>query len=267
MMTRKLFWLVVVVGLAVPVSASPQAPSGIRGGTPAGTAQGEIFLSAFSEILRRHRGAFNDSTLWRAALDGMIASLNDPYAAVFTPVEVERFDEDNTGNYSGIGVQISQLNNRVTITKVFRDTPADRAGVLEGDMIVAVGDHDATAWTTQDASDSIRGDEGTTVRVTFERPGMSVRIPHSLTRAQVHVPAVTAAIIDQSRVGYVSMDRVARGAAQEVDSVLRMLTASGAESLILDLRRNPGGFLDESLMISDVFLRQGLKLASLQSRG
>jgi carboxyl-terminal processing protease len=194
----------------------------------------------------------------------MIASLNDPYAAVFTPVEVERFDEDNTGNYSGIGVQISQLNNRVTITKVFRDTPADRAGVLEGDVIAAVNDVDASGWTTQNASDSIRGDEGSTVRVSLERPGLSVPMKLTLTRAQVHVPAVTGAFIDNSRVGYIAMDRVARGSAQEVDSVLRVL--SGAQSLILDMRRNPGGFLDESLMMSDLFLKPGLKLASIQSR-
>jgi carboxyl-terminal processing protease len=238
---------------------------GLRPETQAGQEQAEIFISAFKEVLNRHRGAYNDSTLWRNALDGLLKSLNDPYATVFTPVEVERFDEDNTGNYSGIGVQISQLNNRVTITKVFRDTPADRAGVLEGDMIVGVNDYDATAWTTQNASDSIRGDEGTTVNVTFERPGISVPIKHTLTRAQVHVPAVTGAMIEGSSVGYIAMDRVARGSAQEVDSILRVL--GNAQSLILDLRRNPGGFLDESLMISDVLLKPNLKLASLRSRG
>jgi carboxyl-terminal processing protease len=81
----------------------------------------------------------------------------------------------------------------------------------------------------------------------------------------VHVPAVAGAMIEGTPVGYVAMDRVARGSAQEVDSILRVL--SSAQSLILDLRRNPGGFLDESLMISDVLLKPGLKLASLQSRG
>jgi carboxyl-terminal processing protease len=263
-MTRKLLSLVVVVGVLFPASASPQSPGGIREDTPAGQQQAQIFISAFQEILSRHRGNFNDSTLWRNALDGLVESLNDPYATVFTPAEVQRFDEDNTGNYSGIGVQISQLNSRVTITKVFRDTPADRAGLLEGDVIIGVGDNDASAWTTQMASDSIRGDEGSSVRVAIERPGLSVPMKLSLTRAQVHVPAVTGDLVEGTRIGYIAMDRVARGSAQEVDSVLRVL--NGAQSLILDLRRNPGGFLDESLMISDVFLRPGLKLASIKSR-
>jgi carboxyl-terminal processing protease len=264
-MTRKLLCAVAVVGLVYPVSASSQSPGSVPTNSSAGQQQALIFVSAFKEILDRHRGNFNDSTLWRHALDGLIESLNDPYASVFTPTEVERFEEDNTGNYSGIGVQISQLNNRVTITKVFRDTPADRAGLLEGDVIIGVNENDASAWTTQTASDSIRGSEGSSVRVAIERPGLSVPMRLSLTRAQVHVPAVTGDFIEGTRVGYIAMDRVARGSAQEVDSVLRVL--NGAQSLILDLRRNPGGFLDESLMISDVFLRPGLKLASIQSRG
>jgi carboxyl-terminal processing protease len=264
-MTRKLYTLVVVVGLLFPGAASSQAQNGAQGATASGQAQGEIFLEAFREILSRHRGAFNDSTLWRNALDGLVGSLNDPYAAVFTPVEVQRFDEDNTGNYSGIGVQISQLNNRVTITKVFRDTPADRAGLLEGDVIVGVNENDASEWTTQTASDSIRGSEGSAVRVMIARPGMTVPMRLSLTRAQVHVPAVRGDVISGSKVGYLAMDRFARGSAQEVDSVLRRVL-NGSESLIIDMRRNPGGYLDESLMISDIFLRPGLKLASIQSR-
>jgi carboxyl-terminal processing protease len=263
-MTRKLFPLLVAVGLLLPAPASSQNGSRSAGESASGQMQAEIFMTAFQEILRRHRGAFNDSTLWRNALDGLVESLNDPYATVFTPTEVERFEEDNTGNYSGIGVQISQLNNRVTITKVFRETPADRAGLLEGDVIVGVEANDASEWTTQTASDSIRGRAGTPVRIVIERPGIGVPMPLTITRAEVHVPAVTAGIIENSRIGYVALDRVARGAAQEVDSVLRLL--NGVEGLILDLRRNPGGYLDESLMISDVFLRPQLKLASIQSR-
>jgi carboxyl-terminal processing protease len=221
-------------------------------------------MSAFQEIFRRHKNAFSDSTLWARALSGLLESLDDPYAAVFTPREVEQFDEDNTGNYSGIGVQITQLNDQVTVTKVFRRTPADQAGLVEGDVIVGVDGNDSATWTTAMASDSIRGQAGTTVKVTIARQGLTRPIAFDMTRATVHVPAVTGDIISGTRVGYVVLDRVARGAAIEVDSVLRELR--GMEGLILDLRRNPGGFLDESLMLSDVFLQPGLKLASLQSR-
>ncbi len=87
-------------------------------------AEGQVFLGAFKEILNYHQTTFSDSTLWEAALKGLIEGLNDPYATVFTPEEFGDFEEDNTGDYAGIGVQITQLNERVTITAVFRQTPA-----------------------------------------------------------------------------------------------------------------------------------------------
>ena len=267
-MTRKLSPLLLVVGVlwAAPASAqtSSRTPRTPNSESKEGAVQAEIFMSAFQEIFRRHVGAFSDSTLWAMALQGLVESLDDPYAAVFTPSEVEQFDEDNTGNYTGIGVQITELNDRITVTKVFRQTPADQAGLVEGDVIVGVNQHNATDWTTAMASDSIRGRAGTNVRVTIERPGFVRPLPFTLTRTQVHVPAVTADVIDGTKVGYVVLDRVARGAAEEVDSVLRQLDAS--DGLIIDLRRNPGGFLDESLMLSELFLSPGQKLASLQSR-
>ena len=266
-MIRKLSVVLLALGLLLPASAASQnggSTARIRGDSREGTVQAEIFMGAFQEIFRRHKDAYSDSTLWARALSGLLENLNDPYASVFTPSEVTQFDENNTGNYSGIGVQISQLNNRVTITKVFRRTPADEAGLLEGDIIVGVKEHDTQDWTTGMASDSIRGEAGTDVLVRIERSGFSRPLSFDLTRQTVHVPAVTGDIIGGTNLGYVVLDRVARGAAQEVDSVLREL--SGMEGLVLDMRRNPGGFLDESLMLSDVFLGPGSKLASLQSR-
>lgn len=266
-MTRKLVPVLLAIGLLLPNPVASQVRGSTqRGGTTAGAVEEEIFQTALREILRRHWNAPNDSTLWANALNGLIEGLNDPYASVFTPEEATRFDEDNTRNYSGIGVQISQLNDRITITKVFRETPAEQAGLLEGDVIVGVNEYDATTWTTTTASDSIRGVAGTPVKVVVARPGISVSMPFTIKRAQVHVPAVTAGVVEGSRIGYIALDQVTRGSANEVDSVLRV-ALPGSQGLIIDLRRNPGGFLDESLMISDVFLSPGQKLASLESRG
>lgn len=266
-MTRSVF-SILCLGLLTVVPVSAQQVGGSSGGdavTLEGTEQGEIFMGAFREILQRHQGAFSDSTLWVRALDGLVEGLDDPYAEVFTPREVEAFEEQNTGNYSGIGVQITELNDRVTVTAVFHRTPADEAGMLLGDVIVGVDQNDATEWTTAMASDSIRGDAGTGVKVTVEREGFSRPIPLHLTRAEVHVPAVRSAVIPDSEIGYLTLDRVARGSAMEVDSVLRG-PLSGIEGLVFDLRGNPGGFLEESLIISDLFLDRGDRLASLKSR-
>ena len=111
---------------------------------------------------------------------------------------------------------------------------------------------DASDWDTGMAADSIRGPVGTTVGVQFKRPGYERPMAYEITRAEVHVPAVTWGILEGD-IGYVIMDRVARNAAREMNEALAEL--DGRQGLIIDLRRNPGGFLNESLMLADLFLK------------
>ncbi|MCY4572879.1 MAG: hypothetical protein OXF01_08760, partial [Gemmatimonadetes bacterium] len=120
-----------LVVLAAPLSA--QNPRTGRNGPPSVDTASEgalIFLHALERISRNHVSAPGDSTLWELALEGLIEQLDDPYATVFTEEEYGQFTETNTGNYAGIGVQISNLGARVTVTAVFRDTPADGVGML-----------------------------------------------------------------------------------------------------------------------------------------
>lgn len=255
--------LATVLLLPSPGAGQERAARTDRASGSAGAIQARIFEEALDEIAARYREPLTDSALWARALDGLIESIDDPYAAVFTPEEVEAFDEANTGNYSGIGVQITELNDRVTITKVFRGTPADAVGLLEGDIIAGVDGSDALDWTTSTVSDSIRGPAGTDVDVMIERDGFDDPVPFTITRAEVHVPAVEADVLSGG-VGYITIDRVARNVALEVDSVLREIPE--AKGIVMDLRRNPGGYLDESLMMADVFLEPGQTLASLRSR-
>lgn len=223
----------------------------------------DVLASAVDAISRMHMDAFSDSTLWEAAMDGLIGALNDPYAELFTPQESEAWEEDTTGNYSGIGLQITLLNEEVTVTAVFRGFPASEHGISVGDVIVGVNEHDASDWDTGMAADSIRGPVGTDVVVRIKRAGYDRPIPYDITRAEVHVPAVDYGVLD-SDIGYVIMDRVARNAAREMNDALEEL--QGHKGLIIDLRRNPGGFLDESLMLADLFLQPGSTLASTVQR-
>jgi carboxyl-terminal processing protease len=226
-------------------------------------AESQVFLGAFQNILDYHQTTFNDSTLWEQALEGLIQGLNDPYATVFTPEEFGVFEEGNTGDYAGIGVQITQLNGRVTVTAVFRRTPANEAGLVVGDQIVEVKGVDARNWTVDMARDSIRGPVGTVVDMKIEREGIPDPLSFPIRRAQVHVSAITATLLRDS-LGYILVDQVARGSASEVDSAFALLT--DAKGIILDLRRNPGGYLAESLSMADLFLDRGKTLASTVSR-
>ena len=223
----------------------------------------DVLASAVNAISRMHMEPFQDSLLWEAAIDGLIEALDDPYAELFTPAEAEAWEEDTTGNYSGIGLQITQLNEEITVTAVFRGFPADEHGLAVGDVIVGVDEHDASDWTTNMAADSIRGPVGTPVEVRIKRAGYDEPIAFEIERAEVHVPAVYKGVV-QGDIGYVIMDRVARNAAREMNEAL--VEMSDKRGLIIDLRRNPGGFLDESLMLADLFLKPGSTLASTVQR-
>jgi carboxyl-terminal processing protease len=225
--------------------------------------EADVFLGTLQALARLHMNAPTDSSLWEAAIQGMLKSLNDPYASVFTPVESEAWEEQTTGNYSGIGLQITLLNEEVTVTAVFRATPANDVGIQVGDVIVGVNEHDASSWGTDMAADSIRGPVGTQVNVRIKREGFEQPIPFDITRAEVHVPAVSYGVLE-GNIGYAVLDRVARNAAQEMDAALKEL--GDTKGLIIDVRRNPGGFLDESLMLADLFLEPGSNLASTTQR-
>ncbi|HSM04849.1 MAG TPA: S41 family peptidase [Longimicrobiales bacterium] len=257
-----LFLSLLPVGLAAQ-TATNSGSTGSERSTASANVEAQVFVSALQAIGQLYQTPLSDSTLWAHALDGLIESLDDPYAAVFTPEEAEVFEEDNTGNYAGIGVQITELNDVVTVTAVFRSTPADQAGMQVGDVITGVNTHDAIEWSSDMVADSVRGPVGTKVEVTVRREGYDTPLSFPITRDQVHVPAVEADELDGG-VTYVVMDRVARNAAREMDEILR--EHSDASGIIIDLRRNPGGYLDESLMLADLFLKPGQRLASTRSR-
>ena len=225
------------------------------------TDEAQVFLEAFRTISRFHSSALGDSALWERALEGLIEQLDDPYATVFTPAEYDQFREETTGNYAGIGVQIGRLRARVTVTAVFRGAPAHGAGMLVGDRIVWVEGHDATDWTLDQARDSIRGVPGTVVRIRVARDGIQDPIPLDIARDSVHVSAMEATYIEEG-VAHIAIDRIARGVAGELAEAL--VEYDDAHSLILDLRRNPGGYLDEALQLVDLLLAPGQTLASAE---
>ena len=225
--------------------------------------EAQLFLQVFRTISQFHSSAVGDSTLWERAIDGLIEQLDDPYATVFSEEEYGQFTETNTGDYAGIGVQISLLGARVTVTAVFRDTPAEGVGMMVGDRIVWVEGHDASDWSLDQARDSIRGKPGSVVQIRVARDGYQDPVPMSIVRDNVHVSAVQATLIDGD-VAHFAIDRLARGVADEMNEALKEF--SGARALVMDLRRNPGGYLDESLRVADLFLAPGQRLASAEAR-
>ena len=265
MIRKTVLGLSLALVLALPSAGQSQNDAGGRRSARQGvaTAEAQEFLAAFRIIRDYGLEVHSDSTLWFRAVDGLIRELNDAYAQAFAPAEYDEFQENNTGSYAGIGVQITTLNEVITVTAVFRGTPAEESGLQVGDLIIAVNDESTEGWTTGDASDAIRGEVGTTVNLAIARQGLSAPLRPTVRRDSVHVEATEADLVGPN-VAYIGLDRVARGSADEVEAAL--LQFEDARGFILDLRGNPGGYLDESLDISDLFLPEGVRLASAESR-
>ena len=256
------FMLALVLALPSAVASQNSPEQRGAGGQAAASSGAKEFLSVFQAIRDYGLQELSDSTLWYRAVDGLIREIDDPYAQAFSPDEYDDFQESNTGNYAGIGVQITTLNEVITVTAVFRDTPAEESGLQVGDLIIRVNDASTEGWTTGDASSAIRGEVGTTVDLVIAREGITAPLRPTVRRDSVHVSATVAGLVGSS-IAYIRLDRVARGSADEVEAQLSKFSDRG---FILDLRGNPGGYLDESLSISDLFLHEGAGLASAESR-
>ena len=264
-MISRLLLPLIFLSLVGPVGLEAQRlPRGAQRSSQDLDPEEQVFIGTLEAIRDYALETRADSALWEMAIDGLIKELGDPYATVLSPDEVARFEEQSTGNYAGVGIAISQLNGAVTITTVFGGTPAENAGLMVGDRIVGVNSDQGDSWSVDDASSRIRGEPGTTVVVYIDRDGIAQPIPFEIRRDEVHIPAVRAERIFDD-ISYIVLNRVTRNSATEVDSVLTEM-GDDARGMIFDLRGNPGGYLDESLNLADLFLDRGSVLVTTRSR-
>lgn len=226
----------------------------------------------FGQVFQRVQDAAVDSVseteLYEKAARGLVKGLDDPYAELYSPEELGRFQRNNLGNnYGGIGMSIESQNGLITVGNVFPNTPGEAGGVRIGDRIIRVDTIPATGRPLDFITSHLTGVPGTKVQVTFQRAGVAEPIEVTFTRAVIKVPAVPFTDLLDGTVGYIPILRFNEVAAQHVEEAVRDLRRQGAEAFILDLRGNPGGSLEESLKISNLFLQPGQELARVQHRG
>ena len=195
---------------------------------------------------------------------GMLYGLDDPYTFFYTPEEYETMWEEDEGNYAGIGIMITANYNTglCTVTRVFLDSPALEAGLKKGDVLVNVEGIEVTATTLQDAVDIMRGEIGQPVNITVRRGDQL--LDFVIVRAQVHTNYVNSCMLE-GNVGYISLYEFSGDCATEFENHLNALVEQGATSLIIDLRDNPGGWVNAAVSIADLFLDKGT-VATLRYR-
>lgn len=191
------------------------------------------------------------------AASGLLSALGDPYTFYYTPEDYAKLWEDDEGAYAGVGIQISAsyLTGICTISRVFDNGPAREAGVHKGDILYQVEDLMVDAYNLQDAVDIMRGVPGTMVHVVFLRDGE--QIAFDLERASISVNRVEAGMLTDE-VGYISLYEFSGDCATRFETALNSLREQGAKGLIIDLRDNPGGWVEDAEAIADLFLDEGV---------
>lgn len=187
---------------------------------------------------------------------GLLYGLKDPYTFYYSPEEYKELWEEDQGTYAGIGIQITANYDtlKCTVTQVFKDTPAKAAGIHKGDILKKVNDLDVDAYNLQDAVDIMRGTVGETVNVTVQRKDETLTF--TIARANVQVTRVESAMVE-GNVGVVKLYEFAGDCRTAFTDAVNKLTADGAKGLVIDLRDNPGGWVDDAVAIADMFLDKG----------
>ena len=190
------------------------------------------------------------------AASGLLLGLGDPYTFYYTPEEYAELWEEDEGEYAGVGIQISTsyLTNLCTISRVFDNGPAREAGVLKGDILYMVEDLYVNSATINDAVDIMRGTPGTTVHVVFLRGTEEIEL--DLVRATITVNRIDSGMLTDD-IGYIYLYEFAGDCAPEFEAAVNDLQQKGAKGLIIDLRDNPGGWVDDAEAIGDIFLDKG----------
>ncbi len=220
----------------------------------------EYTIAKFRRQLEEdYLGEINDEDLIEGAIKGYIAALGDPYTVYYTKEEMQDIMEETNGNYFGIGVYITfnQEKNAIEIISPLEDTPAEKAGILKGDLIVKVDGEIFTGEKMKEASNKIRGEAGTKVKLEILRGNETKEF--EITREKILIKHIKAKKLDNN-IGYIAISDFDGGCADEFETKYKKLKEQGITKLIIDLRDNGGGVVDEAIDILNLITDNGSTL-------
>lgn len=196
--------------------------------------------------------------LTEAAINGLLNSL-DPHSIYIPAKQYERVAEDFRGKFEGVGIFFRIINDTITVIEPMPGGPSARMGVLSFDRIVKINDTVSVKWTNNQVVRSLRGLKGTKVKISVVRPGVKDILEFVIIRDEIAITSVDAAIMVTKDIGYIRVNQFKETTDQEMEKALQKLQAEGMHRLILDLRDNPGGYLEQAVRMADLFLSGGTK--------
>lgn len=212
--------------------------------------------------------------MYYGAIKGMVASLDDPYTFFLTPDENKKSKDELGGKFEGIGAQLGLKDNRIVIIAPIKDSPAERAGIKAGDFVIKVDGKPTKGWTLTEAVSKIRGDKGTKVVLILERDGKETEFP--VVRDQIHINSIDTEYISSSKctsncaqIAHVKVNQFGENTNTEwdetVDEIAQKWNAKQIQAMVLDLRDNPGGYLDSSVYLASEFLPSNILVVKQES--
>jgi carboxyl-terminal processing protease len=214
------------------------------------------------------RQSLDTTQLTYGAIRGMLGALGDEGHTTFlTPEEVAREQTDVSGKFSGIGAQLGVENGLPVIVAPFDGSPAQKAGVKAGDIIIEVDREDVSSWTLNDVVNHIRGEAGTQVELTLLRPDEGKTYEINIVRGEINLRDATWAMLPGTQVALIRLSQFSADATQELTAAIGEAKTAGATSLILDVRNNPGGLLDQAINVTSQFVKDGNALQQEDANG
>lgn len=263
-------YFALIAGIVIVVGA---VVGGLVGKLPTRSVSGtavtnERVTADYKEILdvvdENYAGSINHEKLTDQSMQAMLWTL-DPHSAFFSRAELRKLDEEQSSQFYGIGVSILQHRDGVYVQSVVPNTPADKAGLRYGDRFVTVAGKDAKEWTSAEVSKNVRGERGTSVKVQVERVGSQTPIDYEIVRGGVPLPSIRNYFMLPNNIGYVGLTGgFQQTTGEELSIAMDELKKQGMKSLILDLRGNPGGILDQAIAVTSKFVDGGQTVVSVK---
>lgn len=230
--------------------------------TPAGGAR--LFDQVAAAVAQRYVDSIPADSIYAKSVTGMLNELDDPFTSFLPEDRVRRLSEQMNGTFSGIGLQIDMRDGWPVVIEPLIGGPSERAGILEGDRIVLIGRESTKDLDRDEVFKRLRGPSGTSVTFTVEREGQ--RQVFTLVRDKVHLRAVQRVALLQNGVGYVDVNVFNAFTAEELTAAVDSLLKLGARSMVMDLRGNPGGLLEQGVAVAELFLDRGQSVVQLRGR-
>ncbi|MTI22030.1 S41 family peptidase [Fulvivirga sp. RKSG066] len=225
----------------------------------------DIFATLFKEVNALYVDEVNPNKVIKTGIDAMLASL-DPYTNYIPEDDIEDFRTQSTGQYGGIGAVTTRVDGKIKVSMILNGYSAEKNGLKIGDQVIKIDQIDIRDMSSEETSELMKGQANTTVSLTVLRYGQDAPITLNFTREKVKINNVPYYGMVSTNVGYIKLTEFTMQAGKEVENAVKELKEKGANSVILDLRGNPGGLLLEAVNISNVFIPKGKEVVSTRGK-